>query len=75
MSDAKGAIFREKQIKGWRRARKVALVESVNPSWRDLSEDWGMISFEQNLIEQDCHPQCNNIYQTCHPEQSEGSSS
>lgn len=31
-----GAITREKQLKGWRRARKVALVESVNPEWRDL---------------------------------------
>ena len=34
------AIGREKQIKGWQRARKVALVEAVNPSWRDLSLDW-----------------------------------
>ena len=31
-----GAIAREKQLKGWRRNRKVALVESVNPEWRDL---------------------------------------
>ena len=31
------AIGREKQIKGWRRARKVALIESVNPRWKDLS--------------------------------------
>ncbi|UCC69898.1 MAG: GIY-YIG nuclease family protein [Armatimonadota bacterium] len=34
------AIAREKQIKGWRRARKVDLIESVNPRWRDLSEGW-----------------------------------
>jgi putative endonuclease len=34
------AITREKQIKGWLRAKKIALIESVNPEWRDLSEDW-----------------------------------
>jgi hypothetical protein len=32
------AIGREKQIKGWTRAKKVALIESVNPHWDDLSE-------------------------------------
>ncbi len=31
------AIEREKQVKGWLRARKVALIESVNPKWQDLS--------------------------------------
>ena len=39
-NDATTAIAREKQIKGWTRAKKNALVESVNPSWCDLSEDW-----------------------------------
>ena len=34
------AIAREKEIKGWKRAKKKALVESKNPMWRDLSEDW-----------------------------------
>jgi putative endonuclease len=34
------AIAREKQIKGWLRAKKIALIESMNPEWRDLSEDW-----------------------------------
>ena len=33
------AIRREKQIKSWRRSKKVALIESVNPAWRDLSKD------------------------------------
>ena len=37
---ARLAIAREKQIKAGPRARKVALIESVNPGWRDLSEDW-----------------------------------
>ena len=34
------AIQREKQLKGWLRKKKIALIESVNPDWRDLSEDW-----------------------------------
>ncbi len=34
------AIAREKQIKGWRRDRKIALIESRNPEWKDLSEEW-----------------------------------
>ena len=38
--DVKSAIAREKQIKGWLRAKKIALIESVNPQWRDLSEEW-----------------------------------
>lgn len=37
-SDIRGAIGREKQIKGWLRKKKVALIESMNPKWRDLSE-------------------------------------
>ena len=37
-TDVWGAIAREKQIKGWRRSKKVELIESMNPSWRDLSK-------------------------------------
>ncbi len=39
-SDIRGAIAREKQIKGWRRAKKIALIETMNPQWEDLSEGW-----------------------------------
>lgn len=39
-TEIESAIMREKQIKGWSRARKVTLVESANPEWRDLSGDW-----------------------------------
>ena len=35
--DVLAAISREKQIKGWLRAKKVALIQSVNPVWKDLS--------------------------------------
>ena len=38
--DANAAIAREKQLKGWKRAKKVALIESQNPRWDDLSEQW-----------------------------------
>ena len=34
------AIAREKEIKGWRRARKVALIEQMNPAWDDLAAEW-----------------------------------
>ena len=34
------AIEREKQIKGWLRVKKIALIESENPEWKDLSLDW-----------------------------------
>ena len=34
------AIAREKQIKGWGRDKKFALIESSNPQWRDLSQEW-----------------------------------
>ncbi|MDI9546822.1 MAG: GIY-YIG nuclease family protein [Chloroflexota bacterium] len=39
-NDVRVAIEREKQIKGWLRAKKIALIESMNPAWRDLSADW-----------------------------------
>jgi len=35
------AIAREKMIKGWTRAKRVALIESRNPKWDDLSREWG----------------------------------
>jgi len=38
--DIRDAIAREKELKGWRRAKKVALIESANPRWQDLAEDW-----------------------------------
>jgi len=35
------AIAREKEIKGWRRSKKTELIESRNPTWADLAENWG----------------------------------
>jgi putative endonuclease len=39
--DVRKAIDREKQLKGWRRQKKIALIECVNPRWEDLAEKWG----------------------------------
>ena len=38
-TDMLGAIAHEKRLKRWRRAWKVELIESFNPSWDDLTED------------------------------------
>ena len=34
------AITREKQLKGWSRSKKIAMIEKSNPAWIDLSRDW-----------------------------------
>jgi putative endonuclease len=39
-SDVRAAIAREKQVKGWFRAKRIAVIESVNPKWEDLSAGW-----------------------------------
>ena len=39
-ADVSSAIAREKEIKGWRRSKKVALVESRNPQWQDSASDF-----------------------------------
>lgn len=38
--DVRNAINREKQLKGWVRRKKVALIEGDNPQWKDLRGDW-----------------------------------
>ncbi len=38
--DVATAIDREKQLKGWKREKKIALIEKTNPGWIDLSRDW-----------------------------------
>ena len=39
-SDVRAAIAREKQLKGWLRSRKLALISEANPAWEDLAEAW-----------------------------------
>jgi putative endonuclease len=38
--DAWSAIEREKQVKSWRRSKKVELIQEMNPTWKDLAEGW-----------------------------------
>ena len=39
-NDIQVALAREKQLKGWVRQKKIALIESANPKWMDLSAAW-----------------------------------
>ena len=39
-NDVQVALAREKQIKGWLRAKKITLIESMNLEWKDLSLEW-----------------------------------
>jgi len=39
-SEVSYAIQREKELKGWRREKKIELIEQTNPIWQDLSRDW-----------------------------------
>ena len=39
IDDVGAAIAREKELKGWRRSKKIALIQRVNPQWSDLSRD------------------------------------
>src|SRR4030042_972505 len=38
--DIREALAREKEIKAWRREKKIGLIESMNPEWKDLSREW-----------------------------------
>ncbi len=39
-SDVQTALAREKEIKKWRRSKKIALIKTINPKWQDLSAGW-----------------------------------
>ena len=45
--DIRSAIAREKEIKAWRREKKVALIEGTNPAWNDLAADWFILPWEK----------------------------
>ena len=47
--DVNAAISREKQIKGWLRTRKNALVNETNPLWLDLSAEWSSVGGDPSL--------------------------
>ncbi len=39
-NDVSAALAREKQLKNWSRRKKIALVESFNPQWKNLAHEW-----------------------------------
>jgi putative endonuclease len=39
-ASTRAGVERERKIKGWRRAKKLALIETINPGWLDLAADW-----------------------------------
>jgi hypothetical protein len=47
--DVRNAIDREKRIKGWLRIKKIQLIVSINPAWKDLSDGW----YERHLYTPD----------------------
>ncbi len=51
--DVRNTIDREKKIKSWTRAKRVALIESKNPKWNDLTREWDQpetFRFAPNLV-------------------------
>ncbi len=46
-TDVNAAITSEKQIKGWLRSKKIALIKENNPNFRDLAQDWGLDQAEE----------------------------
>jgi putative endonuclease len=48
-SSPSDAIQREKEIKGWLRKKKIALVRELNPRWRDLAATWGTDPLDSSL--------------------------
>jgi len=47
--DVLAAIRREKELKGWKRAKKVALVARTNPEWGDLAPEIGPLPIDPSL--------------------------
>ena len=47
------AICREKEIKGWRRSKKLELIESTNPRWEDLGRDWQDMYRPSNSVDRE----------------------
>jgi putative endonuclease len=50
------AIEWEKRLKGWLRAKKIALIEEQNPSWDDLAAGWN-VEFGNSPQASECHPE------------------
>jgi putative endonuclease len=51
--DIRSAIAREKQLKGWRRTKKLNLIRTINPEFKDLAQTWG---WEIITVHEKMHP-------------------
>ena len=47
--DVSNAIAREKEMKGWLRVKKIALLQKENPLWKDLAEEWVPVQLDSSL--------------------------
>jgi putative endonuclease len=47
--DPSNAIARETVLKGWLRAKKIALIQEANPLWKDLAEEWYHLQVDSSL--------------------------
>lgn len=47
LASAREMVRRERQLKGWTRKRKIALIEATNPAWNDLARDWPVPRIER----------------------------
>jgi predicted GIY-YIG superfamily endonuclease len=54
--NVRAAIAREKEIKGWRRDKKIALIEGVNPTWEDLALQFPHVYHARQRQKQIPHP-------------------
>ncbi|HEX4577066.1 MAG TPA: GIY-YIG nuclease family protein [Edaphobacter sp.] len=50
-TDIRAAIAREKQLKGWTRAKKLELITQTNPDFKDLAAQHGLRTFNRNIIQ------------------------
>jgi putative endonuclease len=66
------AIAREKQLKGWRRSRKLALVSATNPGWKDLAVEWGWHRLVEQYEEAISRGGSNVAPSSCRPERGQG---
>ena len=48
--EIRNAIAREKELKGWRRGKKVALITACNPLWKDLAAEVGFVTDEPEIL-------------------------
>ena len=72
--DVHKAIGREKQLKGWRRAKKIALIEAKNPRWEDMAGKWGaeMLFASESIYKLSSRLKLRSAESStsCHPERS-----